>query len=84
MLEYTLKHQEAVDRITQRKDLGLRQCELSEDKWEMLTKLCNVLKVLKEVTEFFSWSMPNLATVIPAMDLIDKKLSHFSEDDLIP
>ncbi|KIK31888.1 hypothetical protein CY34DRAFT_31842, partial [Suillus luteus UH-Slu-Lm8-n1] len=36
--------------------------------------------ILKDATLFFSCSTPNLATVIPAMDLIDKKLTTYSQD----
>lgn len=43
-------------------------------------------KILKDATKFFSRAMPNLATVIPAMDHID---THFTnvilpESDLNP
>jgi hypothetical protein len=33
------------------------------------------LQVFKDATLFFSRSTPNLATVIPAMDLIDQRLT---------
>jgi hypothetical protein len=36
------------------------------------------LKVLKDATLFFSRSTPNLATVIPAMDVIDQRLTSYS------
>jgi hypothetical protein len=45
VLQYTLKHKEAVEIITQKKEMGLRQCELVEEEWEMLNDLCKVLKV---------------------------------------
>jgi hypothetical protein len=32
-------------------------------------------KILKDVTLFFSHSTPNLTTVIPAMDVIDERLT---------
>jgi hypothetical protein len=35
----------------------------------------NALQVFKDATLFFSRSMPNLATVIPAMDHIDEVLT---------
>jgi hypothetical protein len=38
------------------------------------------LQVLKDATLFFSQSTPNLATVIPAMDLIDENLTNHSRD----
>jgi len=37
-------------------------------------------KILKDVTLFFSHSTPNLATVIPAMDLIDEFLTTNTVD----
>jgi hypothetical protein len=35
-------------------------------------------QILKDATLFFSRSTPNLATVIPAMDVIDEKLTNDS------
>jgi len=37
-------------------------------------------KILKDATLFFSRSTPNLATVIPAMDVIDERFSTDSLD----
>ena len=37
-----------------------------------------VAKILKDATLFFSRSTPNLATVIPAMDVIDERLTNDS------
>ena len=45
MLEYALSHKEAVDRVTQSRDGGLRMYELSKDEWVILGQLRNVLKV---------------------------------------
>ncbi|KAG6894808.1 hypothetical protein C0992_004560 [Termitomyces sp. T32_za158] len=58
----------------------LRQYELSDAEWKMVEQLQNILKVLKHATLFFSRSTPNLASVIPAIDLIDKKLTATSLD----
>ncbi|KAF8547339.1 hypothetical protein OG21DRAFT_1425032 [Imleria badia] len=66
--------------MTQRKELGLRQCELTDDEWRMLKDLHNVLKVLKNATTFFSQATPNLATMIPAMDLINGQLTKYSHN----
>lgn len=38
------------------------------------------MQVLKDATLFFSHSTPNLATVIPAMDLIDETLTTQSKN----
>jgi hypothetical protein len=39
-----------------------------------------ILQIFKDATLFFSRSTPNLATVIPAMDLIDEHLTTRSLD----
>jgi hypothetical protein len=39
--------------------------------------LSHIVQVLKDATLFFSWSTPNLATVIPAMDFINDKLTAY-------
>ncbi|KAG1871909.1 hypothetical protein C8R48DRAFT_574709, partial [Suillus tomentosus] len=57
------------------KNMEIRDYELSEKEWELAQQLCDVLKILKDATLFFSRSTPNLATVIPAMDMIDRKLT---------
>ncbi|EIW51355.1 uncharacterized protein TRAVEDRAFT_101781, partial [Trametes versicolor FP-101664 SS1] len=46
----------------------LRKFELSAREWTIAHQLTDVLK-------FFSRGTPNLATVIPAMDLIDQQLA---------
>ncbi|KAF8226258.1 hypothetical protein L208DRAFT_1020698, partial [Tricholoma matsutake] len=53
---------------------------LSEREWIIAKQLCDMLKVLKDVTLFFLCSMPNLATVIPAMDFINDKLTAHAHD----
>ena len=42
--------------------------------------VCFPIQILKDATLFFSWDMPNLAMVIPAMDHIDEILSLQSLD----
>ncbi|KAG1836067.1 hypothetical protein DFJ58DRAFT_670031, partial [Suillus subalutaceus] len=51
--------------------LGLGAFVLSDKEWVLAKQLCEVLKILKHATQFFSCRMPNLAVVIPAMDHID-------------
>ncbi|KAF8548523.1 hypothetical protein OG21DRAFT_1380637, partial [Imleria badia] len=58
----------------------LRKFELTDQEWLVVEQLHNVLKVLKDATLFFSRSTPSLATVIPAMDHIDKKFTTYSRD----
>ena len=45
MLSYALVHREAIDAVTQRRELGLRKFELVDHEWEIVEQLCNVLKV---------------------------------------
>ncbi|KAG1733064.1 uncharacterized protein EDB91DRAFT_1039044, partial [Suillus paluster] len=63
------------------RQLGLRSLELLDNEWLVVEQLQDVLKILKDATLFFSRSTPNLTTVIPAMDLIDKKLTTLSLDE---
>lgn len=39
MLAYALKHREAIDRMTQRREGGMRKFELSNNEWSMLDQL---------------------------------------------
>lgn len=45
MLEYALNHRDALDVVTQRRDLGLRKFELTDIEWEVAEQLRDVLKV---------------------------------------
>lgn len=45
MLDYAIEHREAVDIVTQRRDLGLRKFELNDDEWAIAEQLRGVLKV---------------------------------------
>ncbi|KAF8551359.1 hypothetical protein OG21DRAFT_1418173 [Imleria badia] len=78
MLEYVLCHREAIDTVTQHEDL--RKYELSNNEWKNVQQLHNVLKILKDATVYFSRSMPNLASVIPAMDHINNKFMKYARD----
>ncbi|GLB35657.1 hypothetical protein LshimejAT787_0212220 [Lyophyllum shimeji] len=80
MLHMALRYRKAVDAITSNRANGLRQYELSGEEWKIASQLCDVLEILKHATTFFSRSTPNLATVIPAMDLIDQKFTTDSLD----
>ncbi|KAG2350049.1 hypothetical protein BDR05DRAFT_872241 [Suillus weaverae] len=64
--------------MTQCHKLGLRSFEMSNDEWCIVEQLWDVLRILKDATLFFSRAMPNLATVILAMDLIDKTLATYT------
>ncbi|KAF8834747.1 hypothetical protein BDN67DRAFT_873668, partial [Paxillus ammoniavirescens] len=83
MLEFALKHREAVDTVTQHRDLGLRKFKLTDHEWKIVDlnkQILTSIQILKDAALFFSWSMPNLATVIPAMDHINKYLMTYSHD----
>jgi hypothetical protein len=45
MLEFAVDYREAIDSITGNLKMKLRQYELSEEDWEIATKLRDVLKV---------------------------------------
>ena len=45
MVDVGVDYREAVDGVTQCRDLGLRKFELSDHEWEVLGELCDVLKV---------------------------------------
>lgn len=45
MLDYALQHREVVDGITQKRELGLRKFELSDEEWTVVEQLHTVLMV---------------------------------------
>ena len=45
LLEYTLKHRKVIDLVTQRRELGMRDLELSNNEWELVKQLHSILKV---------------------------------------
>jgi hypothetical protein len=45
MLDYALVHREAIDAVTQRRDLKLRKFELADSDWVIAGQLRDVLKV---------------------------------------
>ncbi|KIM60170.1 hypothetical protein SCLCIDRAFT_124853, partial [Scleroderma citrinum Foug A] len=75
LLEYALKHWKAIDLVMQRRELGMRDLELSNNEWELVEQLHSILKILKDAMLFFSRSTPTLAAVIPAMDHIDMEFA---------
>ncbi|KII83106.1 hypothetical protein PLICRDRAFT_119819 [Plicaturopsis crispa FD-325 SS-3] len=80
MLAFALSYRQAIDDITGDRAFNLRTYELNEGEWDIVKQLCNVLKILKDATLFFSRATPNLAMVIPAMDHIDAVLATQSID----
>ncbi|KAF8227813.1 hypothetical protein L208DRAFT_1294730 [Tricholoma matsutake] len=61
--------------------MKLRNYELVKEEWKVAEELCEVLKIFKDATLFFSRELSakhpamNTATVIPAMDTIDEELA---------
>jgi len=45
LLEYALKHQRAMDKMTQDQALDLRKFDLGDHEWELIEQLRNMLKV---------------------------------------
>ena len=45
LLEYALKHWKAIDLVTQQRELGLRQFELTDPEWTVVEQLHSVLNV---------------------------------------
>ena len=61
--------------------MKLCQYEMDNEEWDIATQLCDILKVFKDATLFFSCNgTPNIATVIPAMDCIDEVLATSAVD----
>ena len=47
LLEYALEHHKAIMLVTQRRELGLRDLELTDEEWAIIEQLQIVLKVSK-------------------------------------
>ncbi|KAF5331114.1 hypothetical protein D9619_005956 [Psilocybe cf. subviscida] len=81
MLQFALKYRRAIVMLTADQTTGLRQYELTTEEWDAAKQLVDMLKIFKDGTLFFSRATPNLATVIPAMDLIDTNLATIAAND---
>ncbi|KAJ2982172.1 hypothetical protein NUW54_g10786 [Trametes sanguinea] len=87
MLTAALEYRKVVDAMCADRELGLRKYELGApvhqrtDTVDCLhvcspaAPLVVAPQIFKDATYFFSRGTPNLATVIPAMDLIDQRLA---------
>ncbi|EJD38751.1 hypothetical protein AURDEDRAFT_71892, partial [Auricularia subglabra TFB-10046 SS5] len=70
MLRFALDYRNVIDAISSERSLGLHDYELSTEEWSTMEQLA---KILKDPTLFFSRkNTPSLATVIPAMDHIER------------
>ncbi|KAH9058097.1 hypothetical protein EDB87DRAFT_1685585 [Lactarius vividus] len=78
---FTVKYQDVLNTVTGDRDMKLRQYEMDNTKWVIAQQLCKVLKVFKDATLFFSHNATlNIATIIPAMDCINKVLATSASD----
>ncbi|KDR74203.1 hypothetical protein GALMADRAFT_51209, partial [Galerina marginata CBS 339.88] len=75
MLDFAVEHREPLNTIMGDREMKLRDYKLSEEDWRIAVQLCNILKIFKHTTLFFSRSTPSIAMVIPAMDHIDAHLA---------
>jgi len=82
MLDYALEHREAVDAVTQRRDLGLRRYELEDNEWVILQQLRDILKVRRPFPThaLLSWGTAAvhvlLIFIVCCLHLIDSKGRH--------
>ena len=49
LLKYALEHRKAIVLVTQRRELGLRDLELTDEEWAIIEQLQIVLKVSKQL-----------------------------------
>ncbi|THH29942.1 hypothetical protein EUX98_g4230 [Antrodiella citrinella] len=75
MLAFAIEYRRALDRLTQDREMLLREFELTEEEWEFVRQLRDVLKIFYDSTTYFSSSTPNIAQIIPSMDMIDRHLA---------
>jgi hypothetical protein len=76
MLEFAYQYRKAINIITDIREMKLRLYEIEAHEWEIVRQLRDLLKVFKDATLFFSrGGIPNLASVIPAMDHLDEHLA---------
>ncbi|RXW14793.1 hypothetical protein EST38_g11056 [Candolleomyces aberdarensis] len=80
MLKLSYLYWCAIDRLTSRRDLGVRKYELTDDEWVIVKQLRDTLKVFKNTTLKFSSKSTNLPDVIPAMDQMHDALTSSMKD----
>jgi len=97
MLDFAYEYKEAINQITDRCEMKLRDYEIEPHEWDIIKHLQDVLsvcplmfksffdlsyipsQVFKDATLFFSHGgTPNVASVIPAMDHLDKHLASIA------
>ncbi|KIL56859.1 hypothetical protein M378DRAFT_88699, partial [Amanita muscaria Koide BX008] len=73
MLEFALEYRLALDKITDERSSNLQDYEMDKKEWKIAAELRDILK---DGTLYFSRNgVPNLTTVIPAMDHIDSVMT---------
>ncbi|KAJ3819173.1 hypothetical protein F5880DRAFT_1490136, partial [Lentinula raphanica] len=72
MLAAFLEMKEPVTAFLDRSSHKLTDYVLDDEEWEAVEGL---VSILKDATTFFSTKSPSVATVIPAMDIIDETLA---------
>ncbi|KAJ3746924.1 hypothetical protein EV360DRAFT_57277, partial [Lentinula raphanica] len=75
MLAAFLRMREPVNKFLDRSSNGLAEYALDDEEWKAIEGLVSVLRILKDATNFFSTHTPSVATVIPAMDIIDRSFA---------
>ncbi|KAF9064513.1 hypothetical protein BDP27DRAFT_1230380 [Rhodocollybia butyracea] len=72
MLATFLEMKGPISEFLDRSSNGMSEYVLEEEEWDVIEGL---VSALKDATLFFSSNTPNVASVIPAMDAIDKALA---------
>ena len=60
LLEYALKHRKAIDIVTQWRELGLQDLELTDEEWAIVEQLQRVLKVSKVLIDTYGIIQTNV------------------------
>jgi hypothetical protein len=53
MLDFAYQHKKAINKITDMRDMKLRQYEIEKDEWEVIRQLHDLLKVRSVRTKNF-------------------------------
>ncbi|KAJ3513591.1 hypothetical protein NLJ89_g2860 [Agrocybe chaxingu] len=75
MVDFALDYKPAINAITAKREMKMRQYELDNKEWTIAKELRDILVIFKDATLFFSRGTPSISMVIPAMDHIDEHLA---------
>ncbi|TFY82867.1 hypothetical protein EWM64_g1152 [Hericium alpestre] len=81
MLVFVVDYQHVIRVLVADDEYDLQQYMMFTNEWKIVQQLRDVLKVLRDATEFFSQSVPNLTNVIPAMNYIDERFATDTIDE---